>query len=76
VLQFRLTIILAFKCYNNCYGNCIYTIRETKYKEDMGVLVIIRNKAGFARGIQGTESLWLDSRLSVVWIPPVMEPWE
>jgi hypothetical protein len=25
---------------------------------------------------QGTESLWLDSQLSVVVAPPVMEPWE
>jgi len=25
---------------------------------------------------QGTVSLWLDSQLSVVVAPPVMEPWE
>ena len=28
--------------------------------------MIMRNKASLARGIQGTESLWLDSQLSVV----------
>ena len=27
------------------------------------------SKAGFARGIQGTVSLWLDSQLSVVVVP-------
>ena len=31
--------------------------------------VITRGKAGLARGIQGTESLWLDSQLSVDVVP-------
>ena len=34
-------------------------------------LMIITSRTGLARGIQGTESLWLDSKLSLWLSPPV-----
>ena len=34
--------------------------------------MIMTSKAGLARGIQGTESLWLDSKLSLWLSPPVI----
>ena len=39
------------------------------YTEDTMVSLISCGKAGLARGIQGTESLWLNSRLSVDVVP-------
>jgi hypothetical protein len=33
--------------------------------------MIITSRTGLARGIQGTESLWLDSKLSLWLSPPV-----
>jgi hypothetical protein len=36
--------------------------------DDM-IIANFLNKAGFARGIHGIESLWLDSQLSVVAAP-------
>ena len=34
-------------------------------------LLIMTGRTGLARGIQGTESLWLDSKLSLWLSPPV-----
>ena len=38
--------------------------------------MIIPVRLALTGEFQGTASLWLDSKLSVVVAPPVMEPWE
>ena len=58
------------------FGTEYYTIFSSEWttqfvsRSDYGGGKIIHYcKAGFARGDQGTESLWLDSQLSVVDVP-------
>jgi len=45
---------------------------NSRVKCERFVSMIMTSKAGLARGIQGTESLWLDSKLSLWLSPPVI----